>query len=198
MTRAHKTATFSSSCRVNPSNIITWESVANIVLRGRTKLGSMFWMTSKDHSHWKKYLTRLFENKLFSDPKNCLLFFPPILHSSRKESELASFVNEKMGPSCSMLTLKVEGVIGTDTEDKVFEVEDFIAFSGLLLPAMPGVTVRQFHLCKKKVVRLAKGDLLYDIDKDLLYDIDKDLLYDIDKDLLYDIDIAGYKNNQLQ
>ncbi|CAG2062728.1 unnamed protein product, partial [Timema podura] len=135
----------------------TWQSVANIVLRGRTKLGSMFWMTSKDHGHWKKYLTRLFENKLFSDPKNCLLFFPPILHSSRKESELASFVNEKMGPSCSMLTLKVEGVIGTDTEDKVFEVEDFIAFSGLLLPAMPGVTVRQFHLCKKKVMRLAKG-----------------------------------------
>nr|CAD7609662.1 unnamed protein product [Timema genevievae] len=115
----------------------------------------MFWMTSKDHGHWKKYLTRLFENKLFSDPKNCLLFFPPILHSSRKE--MASFVNEKMGPSCSMLTLKVEGVIGTDAEDKVFEVEDFIAFSGLLLPAMPGVTVRQFHLCKKKVMRLAKG-----------------------------------------
>nr|CAD7441352.1 unnamed protein product [Timema bartmani] len=133
----------------------TWQSVANIVLRGRTKLGSMFWMTSKDHSHWKKYFTRLFENKLFSDPKNCLLFLPPILHSSRKE--MASFVSEKMGPSCSMLTLKVEGVIGTDAEDKVFEVEDFIAFSGLLLPAMPGVTVRQFHLCKKKVVRLAKG-----------------------------------------
>ena len=65
------------------------------------------------------------------------------------------YVKAELQPSCPLICLRGYGIIGTlpDLSDTV-EFEDSRAYSILLLPEMPGVTIHTFHLDKNQVSKL--------------------------------------------
>jgi hypothetical protein len=68
------------------------------------------------------------------------------------------YVRAELKPTCPLICLGGYGIVGTlpDLTETV-ELENSRAYSVLLLPDMPGVTVRTFQLDKNQVTRLQKS-----------------------------------------
>jgi hypothetical protein len=68
------------------------------------------------------------------------------------------YVRAELQPSCPLICLRGYGIVGTlpDLTETV-ELENSRAYSILLLPDMPGVTVRTFQLDKNQVSTLQKS-----------------------------------------
>lgn len=68
------------------------------------------------------------------------------------------YVRAELQPTCPLICLRGYGIVGTlpDLTETV-ELENSRAYSVLLLPDMPGVTVRTFQLDKSQVTTLQKS-----------------------------------------
>ncbi|XP_069676024.1 F-box only protein 22-like [Periplaneta americana] len=81
-------------------------------------------------------------------------------HSDEKDGHqhrVWEYVKAELQPSCPLLCLRGYGVVGTlpDLTETV-ELENSRAYSVLLLPEMPGVTIRTFQFDVNKITKLQK------------------------------------------
>lgn len=154
----------------------SWKSAVDIIKRSRKPRSYWFLWHCRMKTHLKEELPYLmFSRHFFSEPQLCLMFMSRQLSNSEincKRAKAPCPIN-KNGVRCNMkhrvvsymraelhecpcIVVEGYGVVGSSHDlSYTMEIEEvFNAYSSVLLPKAPGLTIKVFHLCKTDVVSL--------------------------------------------
>ncbi|KAK7861739.1 hypothetical protein R5R35_014372 [Gryllus longicercus] len=153
----------------------TWQSAVDVIKRSRhARPQWLFWHSRQKEIGSEELPHHLFSRHFFSEPQLCLMFMTHKLttteincrrakapcpcgsegkHNCNMKHRILHYMRAELS-NCPCVLVEGFGVVGTSNDlSFTAEIEGYNAYSGLLLPKTPSISVNVFHFTKEKCIR---------------------------------------------